>query len=164
MNKINHILNLIGKKDVETYEHLERTALFAFALGKALRLAPKQLELVYFAGLLHDIGALEVDRQDKCSCATYGYMMLRFVDGFEPIAEAIKCQYDDYERLIRGDDFTALLSRVIALVSEYDELRNVRKMEHETVLSVLLSNKAYDLNLIRSLDEALRKEDLLDLA
>ena len=50
----------IEAKDTTTHEHLQRVQVYAIEVGKALGLAPLELEALRAASLLHDIGKLAV--------------------------------------------------------------------------------------------------------
>ena len=116
ISKINNILDSIKEMDIETYDHLERTSMFTFALGKELKFNPKQLEQVYFAGLLHDMGVLfSLDRNQK-ECANFGSLMLNLIDESGIIVKGIK--HSKINRLIKS---TMILLCLILI------LKNIRK-------------------------------------
>lgn len=159
ISKVNDVLDSIKSMDIETYDHLERTAMFTFALAKALKLEPKQLEQAYFAGLLHDVGVLSAVSRDKRECAVNGSMMLRLIDDSKIIATAVKHQHDFY--LQEEISFELLLSEIIALSSRYDELRHTDGLQHEQALDSLKQIVSFKEAMLNSFDEILRKEDLI---
>ncbi|MNJ90137.1 HD domain protein [compost metagenome] len=158
MTKINSILDEIEKVDIEMYEHLERTALLSFALAKAIKLGPKEMEKAYFAGLIHDVGILESTKENINEMAFYGNMMLKFVDGFEDIAEAIKYQHN-YSLLDEGK-FSYLLAQIIAISNNYDELRTLKGFSHMTAKTVLNSN-GFNEHLVEKFIEIVELENLI---
>lgn len=158
MTKINSILDEIEKIDIEMYEHLERTAMLSLALAKAIKLGPKEMEKAYFAGLVHDIGILETTKENSKIMSLYGNMMLKFVDGFEDIAEAIKYQHN-YSLLDEGK-FSYLLAQIIAISNSYDELRTVKGFSH-TIAKTVLDSSEFNAYLIEKFIEIVELENLI---
>ncbi|MDF2534040.1 MAG: hypothetical protein K0R18_197 [Bacillales bacterium] len=158
ITKINSILDKVKEVDNEVYEHLERTALLSFALAKGIKLGPKEMEKAYFAGLIHDVGILESAKNNHELTALYGSMMLRFVDGFEEISEAIKYQ-GNYKLLDEGN-FSYVLAQILAIVNKYDELRVQEGLSHEEAKSIL---NEYDLkhDFVEKFIEIVEQEDLI---
>jgi HD-GYP domain-containing protein (c-di-GMP phosphodiesterase class II) len=163
ITKVNNILDLVREKDMVTYEHLERTAMFTFALAKALKLEPHRLEQAYFAGLLHDVGVLEASDDNPKIVAQYGSVMLKFIDKFEEVAEAIKHQHECIQEDCKGD-IVCLLAQIIAIANKYDEMRNMANMSHQHAVEALKQNEEQTLKveLIQPFVDILEKEDLMD--
>lgn len=158
ISKVNSILDSIKKVDIETYEHLERTALLSFALAKNINLGPKEMEQAYFAGLIHDIGVLEVQKTDRGLVAKYGSMMLRFVDGFGDISKAIKYQHD-YSLLNEGE-FSYLLAQIVSIANTYDELRHQESLSHNDAKNLLIKSN-FKKDLIDKFIEIIETEELI---
>lgn len=161
ISKINDILETIKEMDLETYDHLERTSMYTFALAKELKLNPEQLEQAYFAGLLHDMGVLMSTTRHQKECAHFGSVMLNLADDTKILVNAIKHQHDFY--LQEERDYTLLLSEIVALSSEYDELKNIKGLKHEEALNTLQNYTSFDKNMVERFDKILKEEDLLDL-
>ena len=157
MSKINNILGSIKKIDVTTYYHLERTAMFTFALARELKFKAKQLEEAYFAGLLHDVGVLSYISRDKKECAEIGSTILEFIDDSGIIFKAIK-HLNDYH--LQEESYITLLSEITALSSEYDELIYSKKLEHIEALDIL-KKMNFKIDMLQSFDEVLKKEELI---
>ncbi|AEO93350.1 gp79 [Bacillus phage G] len=157
ISKVNDILDSIKEIDVATYDHLERTAMFTFAIAKELKFESKQMEQAYFAGLLHDIGVLSATNRNKKECAEFGSLMLRFVDDSKFLSDVIKHMHDFY---LQEESFNTLLSEIVAVSSEYDELKNVEGLEYDKVFEVLKSKKYQD-RILDSFDKVLKKEELI---
>lgn len=159
ISKVNDILDSIESFDLETYDHLERTAMYTFALAKILKLEPQQLEQAYFAGLLHDVGVLSAISRDKKECAEFGSMLLRFIGDSKTISNAVKHQHDFY--LQEEISFELLLSEIIAISSNYDDLRHVEGLDHEQAMDFLNKLPYFKQSLLNNFNEILQKEDLI---
>jgi putative nucleotidyltransferase with HDIG domain len=57
---VRSLIGAIEAKDSYTHGHSERVARVAVELGRELRLTNPELEDIYLAGLLHDIGKIEI--------------------------------------------------------------------------------------------------------
>src|SRR5690606_39375574 len=53
----------VALRDEGTGGHCERVALNAYTMGEALGLDPHELRDLYWAGLLHDLGKIAIDRK-----------------------------------------------------------------------------------------------------
>jgi HD-GYP domain-containing protein (c-di-GMP phosphodiesterase class II) len=181
ISKINKILNLVEEKDPKLYEHLESTSMYAFALAKSINLNPKDKELSYFAGLLHDIGKLSVPSKilskleeelseqevlDLQSHITYGSCMAVFVEGLEELYDIIKHKNEHWDGSGYPDKIKQntipIISRVILIASSYHIMREEKKMTHEEAISELRknSNVKYDPNMVEPFIEIIEEEDL----
>ncbi len=60
INSLRHYLNLLKIKDIPTYEHSGRVALLGIEVAEYLHIEKKAL---FFPGLLHDIGKIEIDSE-----------------------------------------------------------------------------------------------------
>lgn len=158
ISKINEILESIKEVDVATYDHLERTAMFTFAIAKELKFKPEQMEQAYFAGLLHDMGVLASCDRNQKECAKIGATILKLIDETKIISEVVKHQYDFY--LMEEISLISSLSEIVNLASEYDELKNVKSLDHEEAIEILLKNNYQD-NLVTRFNNVLVKEELI---
>ncbi len=59
-NTLRALVILIGERDDETADHSERVAFNTLRLGEALNLNQQQLETLYWASILHDLGKIGV--------------------------------------------------------------------------------------------------------
>jgi len=124
---------IVGKKDPFTIEHQERVAALAVAMGERMGLDEARREGLRVAGLVHDVGKIEVageilNKPGKLSRIEFelvkehprsGYEILLGVDFPWPVAEVT---YQHHERLdgsgyprgLKGDAIL-LESRIIAV-------------------------------------------------
>ncbi len=103
INLLNLLLSLSEAMDLagpELVQHQQRTAFVAWEMGRAAKLAEPQLEQLFFAALLHDIGALSVEEK---------YALLRDEEG------------ETEDHAIRGG---VLLSKLSFLSNAPDIVRN----------------------------------------
>ena len=57
-NQGDQLLKVLAEKDMYTYVHSQSTAKYALSLAEALKLPRKEVEQIYLAGWLHDIGKI----------------------------------------------------------------------------------------------------------
>lgn len=56
------LLSTISAKDKYTHGHCERVSTYAVMIGEALDISLKELSIIQYAGLLHDIGKIEMPK------------------------------------------------------------------------------------------------------
>ncbi len=94
-------MNLINP---DMQHHHEQTAYMAFQIGSEMGLKGKELNLVVYSALLHDIGAVVSSRPETIEeieahaheIAAVGAHMLRDLEGFEKIAHIIELNQNSY--------------------------------------------------------------------
>jgi len=59
----NTYLGLLKNKDLETYQHSKRVGQRAYSFAQFLQLSPSEQRMVYYAGMLHDIGKLFIPNE-----------------------------------------------------------------------------------------------------
>lgn len=166
ITKINEILDFILSKDEKLYNHLERTSLFTFALSKALNLNPKEKELAYFAGLLHDVGKA-FSANDLQEHYVVGSKILKFINGLENLSEIILNQHEKWNgegpKKLKLEDIP-LISRIISIASSYDELHNIEGLSHEDAIFKIrsLSGVVFDPNMVEPFISIIESENLIE--
>lgn len=167
ITKINQILDYALNKNKQIHDHMERTSLFSFALSKALNLNPKEMELAYFTGLVHDIGKINDEQKSQEHQAINGSSMLQFIDGFEDMSEIIlhlneKWNGEGYPSELKNEDIP-LISRIVSIASSYDEMRNIEELSHEEAVEKLrsLAGTSFDPNMVEPFISIIEFEDLI---
>lgn len=132
-------------RDQHTQGHCRRVARNAVALGQKLGLDKSELEILYWSGLLHDLGKIAVPeyilmKNGRLSeeefteirrHPAYGADLLASVsNAFRPIAEVVRSHHERWDGLgyplgLHGEDIP-LLARVIAVVDVFEALTSDR--------------------------------------
>jgi HD-GYP domain-containing protein (c-di-GMP phosphodiesterase class II) len=138
------LVNAIDAKDNYTSDHSERVGWLARLTGQAMELSQGQLRALEWAGLLHDVGKIGVPEhilnkpgrlterefeQMKCH-ARIGYDMLKPVERFAPVLEAVLHHHENHD----GSGYPAglagteipLEARIIHVVDIFDALTTCR--------------------------------------
>lgn len=125
---LNEIFIYCENKDKKLFEHMERVSLLCYAFGKELNLTPKELEIVYVAGLLHDIGKFYIDIEPECYSILSSSIINSFENEFNQVSNIILQIEENYDGtgkpLGLKTDKIKLLSYVIKISNLYDELRS----------------------------------------
>ncbi len=141
----------VEAKDSYTEGHLRRVSEYAVAVGSRLGLRGKDLEMIHYASMLHDIGKIgipeeilrkrgplnEVEAEVMRRHADIGARLLEKLDLLRdaaPIVRAHQERYDGamdetrypgYPMGLRGDDIP-LGARIIAVVDAFDAMTTTR--------------------------------------
>lgn len=139
------LAGLVAERNAQTGEHCERVARNAVAIGRALRLEKAELKTYYWAGLLHDLGKLNVpegilrspNRLTEAEFAivrqhaAYGADLLAGIsDSFADIALGVRTHHErwdgsGYPDGLRGEEIP-LLGRVLAVVDVFEAITERR--------------------------------------
>ncbi len=133
------LLETLALRDQATARHGAAVARLAQALAKQLSLSEREQELVYTAGLLHDIGKFALPdrilRPGELSPEDFGLVkrhsqdgaaLVGRLDGYGPVAEIILYHHEridgtGYPAGLIGREIP-LLARVVAVCETYDVL------------------------------------------
>lgn len=138
------LVNAIDAKDNYTSDHSERVGGFARLTGEAFGLSKARLQVLEWAGLLHDVGKIGISEQilNKRGTLTsaefeqmkrhtnIGYAVLKPVAQFEPVLDAVLYHHERHDGLgypdgLRGDQIP-LEARIIHVVDMFDALTTDR--------------------------------------
>jgi HD-GYP domain-containing protein (c-di-GMP phosphodiesterase class II) len=138
------LVNAIEAKDPYTAGHSQRTAEFAVAIGRAMRLTNEELKEIEVGGLLHDIGKIGIAEQILRKPAQLDDAEMRVMRGHPAIGDAIVSdiemlarirsmvrnhheRYDGsgYPDALAGEDIP-LGARIIAVADTYDAITSDR--------------------------------------
>ncbi|MBI5244237.1 MAG: protein kinase [Elusimicrobia bacterium] len=120
--------------------HLTRTAKLARALGRALGIEEYEARMLYYAGLLHDIGYIALNNQEflrdlgitKVSEEQHPFLSTKMLDGIAMFEDALPVILHHHERY-DGKGYPDMLSgpaiplgsRILCLVENVEEIRMI---------------------------------------
>jgi len=137
----------IDQRDPLTYSHSFRVTQYAQEIGKSMDLSPKELEKLRYAGLLHDLGKIEIHetiltKEGSLTSQEYEMIQSHARGTFEIlskfkfkssladiplIASSHHERYDGggYPNKLKGDDIP-LLARILAVADVLDAITSKR--------------------------------------
>lgn len=126
VNAIEHISEKRG--------HSRMVARYAVLVGRASGLTEEEMEVLYKAAILHDIGFLKMDLQniktvkDYHAHATLGYELLRQISFYHDIASIVLHHHErfdgnGYPNGLKGE-MVPLMSRIIGIAEAFDVMTN----------------------------------------
>ncbi|MFN7181219.1 MAG: HD-GYP domain-containing protein [Planctomycetota bacterium] len=132
------ITNALGIKSEYTSGHSKRVAKLVVKLGERLGIVGEELELLEYAGLLHDIGKIGVpdyilnkptqltpeEYNEVKKHSVYSTFILKDIPGFEKVKEAALHEHERYDGKgypggLKGDEIP-LFARIIAVCDTWD--------------------------------------------
>jgi putative nucleotidyltransferase with HDIG domain len=138
------IVKILEIYDAYTKGHSEHVAELAGKLGKAIGLSEENLQVLYWAGLVHDIGKILVptsilNKPGKLTLQEYemvkmhpvwGYQVLSTSEELQEIAFIVKHHHEHWNGKGYPENLSGtaipLLSRIIAVVDTYDSMTSDR--------------------------------------
>ncbi len=141
---VRSLVSTLDAKDPYTRGHSERVALVSRRLAEELGLAEPELEDVYLAGLLHDIGKIGVDdrilrKDDKLTDDEFlhiqqhpviGYNILSGLKNLHRLLPGVRNHHEmysgnGYPDKLKGEEIS-LMARIIAVADSYDAMGSDR--------------------------------------
>ena len=138
------LVDIIEQRDAYTAGHSRRVAEYSKKIAQAMHLPQKEIELLYRAAILHDIGKIATPdavllKPNELSNMEYdlikehvtkGYEILSNVSIFKDIAEIVRYHHERYDGKgypagITGDQ-QPLLSSVLCLADSFDAMTTDR--------------------------------------
>lgn len=140
LNSIRTLVSVINAKDRYTYGHSERVTENSLALAKKIGLPQEQIQFMGYAGFLHDIGKIEIDRDILNKSARlnkdeweiikhhpqWGSDIVKAMKKLHPIVPIILHHHENfdgsgYPNGLRGTEIP-LLARIIRIADSYDAM------------------------------------------
>lgn len=138
-------VGLVESRDNETVGHCERVAYNAFQLGQKVGLKSEELDELYWAGLMHDLGKISVPevilkKPGKLNDMEYALMRRHTIYGhdilnavspfFSNIAKGVRAHHEKfdgsgYPDSLQGEDIP-LFGRILAVVDVFEALTSHR--------------------------------------
>jgi len=157
------IINILEIHDKYTKGHSENVAYISAQIAKKLELSTEEIEIVYFTGLVHDIGKILVDKNilnkttrltdeefaEIKKHSTWGYQVLSHSKELEEIAIYTYCHHErwdgfGYPQGLKGDKIP-LVSQIISVADAWDSMVNDRvyrqKLSREVAIKELENNR-----------------------
>lgn len=174
------LVNAVDQKDTYTSGHSSRVAFYATLLGKRVGLDPKDMQMLQWSALLHDVGKIGIrddvlKKEGKLTAAEFDHMKEHPVRSFEVVREVPQLQgalagvlhhherYDGsgYPSGLHGEKIP-LQARVLQIADIFDALTSDRAYRNaydwERALAILQeeSGQTVDPRLIVLFDELIR--------
>lgn len=161
---MNKLLRKLKEHDPDTYYHCTRVADLSLAIAKTMDFSKKEQEIVYYGGLLHDIGKLKISKDvltkpAKLSFEEWGQIQKHPVYGFEILNAHRSIPMDikyiillHHERLngsgypfgLSGEDID-LKTQIVAIADSFDAMTSLRAYSkaklREEALDLLQADK-----------------------
>ncbi len=138
------LTSAIDAKDPYTCGHSERVARIAVRLAEELGCDRKQLDTIYFAGLLHDVGKIGINdlvlrKEGKLTAEEYehikthaqiGYKILVDIKRLDDVLPAVLHHHEQwdgrgYPSGMKGDEIP-LLARIVGVADAFDAMTSDR--------------------------------------
>lgn len=185
LDTLNSLVTTIEAKDPYTREHSQRVTDYALALARHMQLSDDQIEMVGFAGMLHDIGKIGVHdeiltKAGRLTDGEYDLIKLhpvvgeRIVTPLGLVADELSIIRSHHERYdgrgypdgLRGLEIP-LLARVVAVTDAFDAMtttRSYRKaMDVDHALREMAENSGtqFDPDIVRIWIDAVQTKQIL---
>ena len=137
-------VNMIEQRDTYTAGHTERVAKYCQKIAKTMGLAERDIESLYKAAILHDIGKIATPdsvllKPGKLNSLDYdliklhasaGYEMLSNIEMYKELAEIIRYHHERHDGLgyptgLKGNDIPPL-SRILTVADAFDAMTTNR--------------------------------------
>ena len=161
---IESLVTLIEMRDSYTAGHSKRVAHYSSSLAKQIGLADEQCELLYRAGILHDIGKIstpdtillkpdrltDIERSLIETHVSHGYEMLQKIPMYKELAEIMVCHHERYDGKgypagLTGDEIP-LLGHIMIIADAFDAMTSNRvykkKLDMKGALEEIRANSA----------------------
>ncbi len=138
------LLSIISAKDKYTLAHSERVSAYAVMIGNKLCLSFKDISILQYAGLLHDIGKIEIPRSilNKVGRLTddefelirkhpvYSANMLEPLEGMDQLIEYVRHHHERFDGKgypdgLAGKDIS-LGARILCVADSFDAMLSER--------------------------------------
>ncbi|MDF9408286.1 HD-GYP domain-containing protein [Pelotomaculum isophthalicicum JI] len=143
LEELNNLVKMISIYSLETYQHSVNVGIIATRIGNFLGLPEKQVSLIKYAGLLHDIGKTKIDLKilNKPGKLTtkefniikkhteYGVKILSSYPWTKPFLQLVNLHHERWDgngyNGIHGPDIP-IGARILALADAFDAMSSCR--------------------------------------
>jgi len=170
---INSLVEMIESRDTYTGGHSERVATYSRDIAKAMGFSQEECDLIYQAGILHDIGKIITPdsillKPGKLTENEYlliqnhvhaGYKILSGIPMYKDIADIIYAHHENYDgtgypRELKGNKIP-IFARIMMIADSFDAMTTSRIYKaRKTVLQAIeelnkFSNILYDPHVVK---------------
>ncbi|ERI91492.1 HD domain protein [Clostridiales bacterium oral taxon 876 str. F0540] len=181
---LSEMLKKVEGKDMYTHSHGMRLKDLSIKIGENMKLSQKQLDILFYSALFHDIGKINVPdeilkKPGKLTNEEFEYIKKHPADGADIIKntflrEAVPGILQHQERLDGSgypmglkEEEICLEAKIIAVVDTYDAMtsdRPYRKgMDPKAAINEMKSliGKHYDEKIVRTFEQILKEEKVI---
>jgi HD-GYP domain-containing protein (c-di-GMP phosphodiesterase class II) len=157
LETVGALANAIEARDHYTGGHSDRVGWLATLTGRVLGLSPRDLQMLEWAGMLHDVGKLGIPEHilNKPGSLTpdefeqikrhprLGYDVLAPVSSLSPVLEAVLYHHENYDGSgypdgLRGAEIP-MLARILHVVDVFDALTSTRSYRERLAIDQALA-------------------------
>lgn len=185
LDTLNSLVTTIEAKDVYTREHSQRVTDYALKVGEILGLPEEDLEMIDFAGLLHDIGKIGVRDEILTKCgrltdAEYAAIKEHPLIGekivtplgLTPVERAIIRNHHErmdgrgYPDGLKGDQIS-FLARVVCVADAFDAMTTTRSYRQALRTDVAMeelrrnSGSQFDPEIVKAMLKGLEEKQII---
>jgi len=176
---------VIDAKDAYTHGHSERVARWAAEIAAELGLGPHEIETIRYAGLLHDVGKIGIDKQTLHKSdhlndeeqdvikahPIIGARILEPIALLKEIAPLVRHSHENYDGTgypdgLAGEEIP-LGARILAVADAFEAMTSDRPYRHALYLTEAISllregmGKQWDAKAVEALFRVLERENFL---
>lgn len=185
-NMIKALLNMLEIHDEYTNDHSITVANLSKELGLKLELPMIDIDRLYWAGITHDIGKIEIsgdilNKKEKLTTEEFkkikhhpviGYKALQKLDSLNDIAKYVLHHHERVDGLGYPDGLSGteipFISRILSVVDAWDAMTSERSyrdsLSYKVAVDQLIKNKGtqFDEFIVNEFIELLREKRIID--
>ncbi len=157
LGSLGALTNSIDAKDPYTCGHSQRVALISRSIAERIGLSPQQIDTIYLAGLLHDVGKIGVSEAVLCKPGRLtddeyeqikkhpqiGFNILKEIKQMAEVRETVLSHHERYDgrgypRGLRGTEIP-LSGRIVMLADSFDAMISNRHYRNAMPLDMALA-------------------------
>ncbi|MGI6684684.1 MAG: HD-GYP domain-containing protein [Bacillota bacterium] len=182
IREMTKVVEKIEEKDCYTHNHSSRVQVYSIKIAEKLRLRPEKIDDIAWAGILHDIGKINIpdeilNKPGRLTPEEFDIIKTHPIEGkrmiegtlLEPLSEIIAQHHErlDGSGYPRGlkDDKIILGARIIAVADTFDAMTTDRPYkkgkDHLSAIEELktLAGIQFDPKVVAALEEILKEEN-----
>jgi len=170
--KISTIQHIIDQMDDRMQKHANNVACMCYAMGQTINCSPKELENIWFAGMLLDSGKLVMENKIKLDNISseddyivYSEKLASQFEGFEDVATILSQSHENVDGTgepnhIKGEAIDTL-AKVVRISDYYDNFRLDGKTHEESCREIRkLADQVFPKKIITPFIKCIVKNEL----